>query len=500
MATFKICVRKKRADGLYAVYIRVTHNQRVGYIKTDKLTSDKYLSASGEVKDPIVLEVLMHRVGRFVNHLNRHDINGWSVQQVIAELTTMDEDVSFSAYARRHIEQMINKGQVRNARNYTHALQSMERSFGTNQVPFSQMTSTRISKWIQELSTTARCKEQYPICMRQIYKAALIELNDEEAGIQKIKFNPWPKVKIPQADTPDKKAIPAEDVRRFFSAPLPESKMIDPLPELGRDVAMMVLCLAGINTADLYELRKSDYRDGVISYNRLKTRNSRTDKAYIEMRVEPIIKPLIEKYKASRDDEYLFSFHNRYSDFGSFNANVNNGIKKLCASIGMPKEQWYSVYTFRHTWATTAQNDIGASLAEVGFAMNHSQLKSRVTRGYVKIDYSPAWRLNAKVIDFIFFSDAPSKLAMRGDQPTTQATESAFRVSPKMLIRACAFYGGKCLAQYEDIGLSNVDDAVNRLVSMLPGDIPTGAIVQFKLINMDNEKVAIYEHQKGKGF
>ena len=69
-----------------------------------------------------------------------------------------------------------------------------------------------------------------------------------------------------------------------------------------------------------------------------------------------------------------------------------------------------------------------------------------------------------------------------------------------MLIRACAFYGVKCLAQYEDIWLSNVDEAVNRLISMLPGDIPTGAIVQFKLINMENEKVAIYEHQKGKGF
>ena len=39
----------------------------------------------------------------------------------------------------------------------------------------------------------------------------------------------------------------AEDCRRFFAAPL---------PELGRDVAMMVLCLGGINTVDLYKLRK----------------------------------------------------------------------------------------------------------------------------------------------------------------------------------------------------------------------------------------------------
>ena len=55
----------------------------------------------------------------------------------------------------------------------------------------------------------------------------------------------------------------AEDCRRFFAAPLPESKMRLPLPELGRDVAMMVLCLGGINTVDLYNLRKVDYHGGL---------------------------------------------------------------------------------------------------------------------------------------------------------------------------------------------------------------------------------------------
>jgi hypothetical protein len=30
----------------------------------------------------------------------------------------------------------------------------------------------------------------YPTCVRQIYKAALVELNDEELGIIRIKFDP----------------------------------------------------------------------------------------------------------------------------------------------------------------------------------------------------------------------------------------------------------------------------------------------------------------------
>ena len=36
MASFKICVRVKRHDGLYPVYIRITHDRQIGYIKTDK--------------------------------------------------------------------------------------------------------------------------------------------------------------------------------------------------------------------------------------------------------------------------------------------------------------------------------------------------------------------------------------------------------------------------------------------------------------------------------
>lgn len=41
------------------------------------------------------------------------------------------------------------------------------------------------------------------------------------------------------------------------------------------------------------------------------------------------------------------------------------------------------LYTFRHTWATIAQNDCGANMYEVAFGMNHSH-GFNITRGYVK--------------------------------------------------------------------------------------------------------------------
>ena len=56
MATLKAVVRKKRADGFYPVYIRIVHRSRMGYIKTDKLITDKQILKSGEIKDAVVNE------------------------------------------------------------------------------------------------------------------------------------------------------------------------------------------------------------------------------------------------------------------------------------------------------------------------------------------------------------------------------------------------------------------------------------------------------------
>jgi hypothetical protein len=213
------------------------------------------------------------------------------------------------------------------------------------------------------------------------------------------------------------------------------------------------------------------------------------------MRVPEIVKPLFEKYKAGDHTDRLFLFGDRYTSSDSFCVKANLGIRMICKSMGLPKEQWYSVYTFRHTWATTAQNDCGASLAEVGFAMNHSQQYSRVTRGYVEIDYSPAWKLNERVIDFILFSDATSRRMTH-----EKADDGLFRLSPKMLIRAAAFFQGRCLANFEDIGYSNIDEVTKALAAQFPSNIPDRSMVQFKIVNMDNGKVYVYEHQKGKGF
>lgn len=455
------------------------------------------MSKTNEVRDVAVLSYCDNLIKSYNQRLNEQPIAQWTLKEVLAFLQTEESDASFSDYAKVHIARMVNEGHERNSKNYKLAVAHLERYMGTTQIMFSYLTTAVLQRWIGTLSQKKRAKEMYPVCVRQIFKAALIELNDEERGVCRVKFNPWLKIQIPKSDTAEQRAISAEACREFFNRPLPESKMISSLPELGRDVAKLVLCLGGINTVDLFNMRKSDYRHGALCYKRAKTRHSRRDEAYIEMRVEPFIMSVFEKYLAPEGDEYLFNFHERYCDSDSFSANVNNGIKKICKDMGMQKEDYYCVYTFRHTWGTIAQNDCDANLYEVAFGMNHSH-GLNVTRGYVKIDFTPAWELNAKVIDFVFFSNAPSKQGKAKD--VEQPEDKLFRLSKKMMVYARAYFKGEVIAELTDIGFGTVDAVIGALVEKIRSDIPVGCEVQFRIRNVDSGREIVYERTKGKGF
>ena len=403
MANFKVCVRNQRSDKLFSVYIRITHNRRIGYIKTDKVV-DKSKLRKGEIKDPDILSYCSNLIRGYNDRLNAVEISTWDIHEVISYLQNIDEDISFSQYARKYVFEMATiRNMVRNAKNYRWAYQSLERFAGTNNIMFSKLTSKFIQDWINSLSGTNRAKEMYPTCIRMIYNAALEEYNDYDKNVIRIKLQPFRKIEIPKADVPEKRALDIPILQKFFCGAIPETKLKASLPELSRDVAEMVFCLAGTNTADLFELRKENLKGEVLCYHRQKTKKFRRDGAYLEVKIPTRLLPLFEKYKSNND--YLLNFAERYQDSNCFNINVNSGLKPYCNYNGLPN---VCIYNFRHSWATIAQNNCGASTAEVGFALNHSSAH-RATEGYIKKDYSPISMLNEKVIACVFGGDEDLK-------------------------------------------------------------------------------------------
>ena len=397
MANFKICLRAQNGGGLFPVYIRITHKRQVGYIKTDKTVSKEGIK-KGEVIDPYVLSHCSKAIIRYNESLNTLNLESMTISEIVRHLKSLDDDISFSEYAQKYIRRMAYEwNMVRNSVTYGLAIQSLEHFMNTENILCTQLTTKVVNNWISDLDKkTHRAKEQYPVCVRMMFRAAVDEYNDLEKGIVRIKNDPFKSVRIPKADTPEKRAVDISVLQQFFSGTLPPSKMIEPLPELSRDVAEMVFCLAGINTADLYEMKKENYKDGKLCYQRLKTKKFRRDGAYLEIVVPKRILPLFEKYKS--DNEYLFCFNKRHQDLNCFNINVNRGLKPYCTHNEIPP---LCIYNFRHSWATIAQNICGASTEDVGFALNHSSAH-RVTDRYIKKDYSRVTKLNEQVLAVVF--------------------------------------------------------------------------------------------------
>ncbi|WP_179857600.1 phage integrase SAM-like domain-containing protein [Prevotella intermedia] len=106
-------------------------------------------------------------IEKFYTILNQIDTSSWSANELLTYVTDYGKDISFSDYARKHIDKLISRGQERTSRNYKWALQHMERFAETGNIMFSRMTSAFLNRWIESLSETNRCKEQYPVCIRR---------------------------------------------------------------------------------------------------------------------------------------------------------------------------------------------------------------------------------------------------------------------------------------------------------------------------------------------
>ena len=393
MATFKTCVRNLSNDGYYNVYIRITHRRQTGYLRTDKRVKKSDVSRNGEIRDNRVVLSCARIIDNYMDRLNQLEIplSSLGLQGVIEYLLLDSAGISFSDFARCFIDRLVSDGRANPADNYRSALRSFSNFMGRDNILFSDISSRVINAWIDSLRHTNRARNMYPTIIRTIFNAGLGYYNDYDTNLIRISHRPFERVVIPRAAVPQKRAVDAGVLRRFFSLESSLKRAV-----MARDVCLMIFCLAGINSVDLYGLRSSDLREGYLCYNRHKEAGQRVDRAYMEIRVPDEILPLFERYRGR--DGNLFCFSEQYADFDAFNRNIRKGILGLTAGMDLGR---ITSYTFRHSWATIAQNDCGAPDWLVAFCLNHASAH-KVTQSYIRKKFTPVDVLNRRVIDFVF--------------------------------------------------------------------------------------------------
>ena len=164
--------------------------------------------------------------------------------------------------------------------------------------------------------------------------------------------------------------------------------------DLALDCFRLSFCLLGMNSADLYNAKECDGE--YIIYCRTKTKDRRNDQAKMIVRVHPLIRPLVEKY---RGKERVFNFSERFSSMADLNRSVNIGLKEIGKEIGVEGLQLYAA---RHTMATIAANEAGIDRWTVNLMLNHTDQSMRVTELYIKRDFTPVNDANDKLLGYVF--------------------------------------------------------------------------------------------------
>ena len=92
------------------------------------------------------------------------------------------------------------------------------------------------------------------------------------------------------------------------------------------------------------------------------------------------------------------------------------------------------------------------------------------------------------MVEKIFFTEDKSR-----NKEIKDNKEEAFdRFSFKQLIKATLYFKGKKIASLEDIGFNNVNEVIDKLMSMLPDTVPSRTMVQIRIENVDKNQKKDY--------
>lgn len=385
MATITYKIEEPKKDKTRKVSITLSHKGIRKRIHTNITIKECDLTKQGKIKSDSLkrniedtVNTLKNRLYEIETSLGNKDADiEWIYSQLTGNVKTLD----FFEYTRKWVEKSNNKGKG----NYSIMLNSLYRFLKSDTLSFSDINYNLLNNYKDYLTGHPRAQSLYLGCMRHIFNEAIREYNMDDNKV--ITNNPFNSFIIPKSASMTKNRIISDDnLIKLFN--FHGTRRVG----MARDCYILSFCLIGMNSVDLYEC--TSYSNGILAYDRAKTRDKRTDNAHIEIIVPNIIKPLFDKYKG---DSRVFDFYKKYSNAANFNKHINKGLHIIADTLGIP---YFDFYSARHTWASIARNRLGIDKYTIHEALNHVSDMS-ITDIYIQKDYTNINKANEKVIAYI---------------------------------------------------------------------------------------------------
>lgn len=328
---------------------------------------------------------LREGVGRFKESIARLERTGrdYTADEVVRQYLEPADAGGFVSFTRDVIRQLRLIGKPRTAERYTTVLNSFGRFLGRNDVPLDEVDSNLMVQYENFLKSGGVCPNTSSFYMRGL-RAVYNRAVEKELVVQRYPF----KHVYTGIDKTVKRAVPLKIIRRIRDMDL----TLFPATDFTRNIFMFSFYTRGMSFIDMAYLKKSDLKNGVLSYRRQKTGQQ------LFIRWEKPMQEIIDKYDTS-DTPYLLPIirdmnadeRRQYKNAAHL---VNDKLRKLGERLGLTIP--LTTYVARHGWASIARSR-NIPLSTISEAMGHDSEKT--TRIYLaSLDTSAVDKANHQIL------------------------------------------------------------------------------------------------------
>ena len=381
MASIKVKFRSSTvADHEGAIYYQIIHERRVRQLLTDyKVFPDEWdenrsmvITSQRSKRKSFILSIRerirwdMERLNKIDRKLNADGMT-YTADDVIDEFNRYAHEYSLSNYMESIIAKLKNNGKIRTSETYRSTLCSFKKFLASQaskdgkrneeDIMLDCITSETMEEyeaWHKNKGVAPNTISFYTRILRAVYNRAV-----ENDIIEN--RNPFRHV-YTGVDKTVKRALPLAVIKKIKTLDL----SLTPGLDYARDMFLMSFYLRGMSFIDMAFLRKSDLRNGYITYRRRKTGQQLIIEWTKEMQI------ILDKYPENKSG-YLLpvirnSGVNERCTYRNTGYNINHNLKRIAEMVDVTIP--LTLYVARHSWASAAKAK-GIPLSVISEGMGH---------------------------------------------------------------------------------------------------------------------------------
>lgn len=356
MSSIKVKFRPTPESGREGtIYYQITHRRTARLLSTDYRirpeewnTERSSLKVIGTperraqilaIKESINCDV--ERFQRIIRNLDDR-LTAYTSDDIIEEFRRYSQEYSLFGYMQTIITRLKQKSHLGTADNYKSTLNNFRHFRNNDDICLDRINARLIEDyqaWLTGRGLVLNTSSFYIRILRAVYNRAVDE------GIIENHY-PFRHV-YTGVDKTVKRALPLETIRKMNQLDLGSRPKLD----FARDMFVLSFYFRGMSFIDMAFLRKSDLRNGAITYRRRKTHQQMIIGWTKEMQ------DILNKYEVNPTERLLPILTKDNVDlraaFKKIRFQINQNLKKIGGELKIPIP--LTLYVARHSWASGAK-------------------------------------------------------------------------------------------------------------------------------------------------